>query len=240
MTMASHSTRSLWLAPWACVGMVAWASCGSDITSDVCSGSRIFPVTAVDDETRKPLPSPIIAFEANGLASPSPSPSATYVFGGQGDGNGTLSPPLPCGRWGVHVFANGHRCQSLPSGNVGALEVGLLPLEPNTPLPLLTEATWSPSTPKAGSQVTLTVDTEAASAEALDKVVSVVAVESTTYRAIALAEVPAPAGSAPTLQRWQGRAGLTSAAGTFTYAIVAATETCLASKILRLQLSTSG
>lgn len=238
--MARRSVSSVLALFLMCAAVASWAGCGAEGSSGLCSGSRTFPVTAVDDETREPLPGAIIAFEPNGLVGESPNPNATYVFGGQGDVNGTFGPPLPCGRWGVHVFANGHRCQSLLSGNTGALEVGLLALEANTAIPAITTATWSAPTPKAGTQVTLTVDTEAASTEAADRVVSVVVAESTTYRAAALTSVPAPEGSAATVQRWQARIGLTGTAGTFVYAVVAATENCLASKILRLQLSTSG
>lgn len=238
--MARRPLSRFVVAACAVAAIATWMGCGDDGSSGLCSGSRPFPVTAVDDESREPLPSPIFAFEPNGLSGVSPNPNATYAFGGQGDSNGTFSPPLPCGRWGVHVFANGHRCQSLPNGNTGTLEVGLLALEANTPIPAIVDAAWSDPAPKAGTQVTLTVDTEAASAEPGDRVVAVVVAESTTYRATALKLVDPPEGSSATTQRWQGRVLLTGTAGTFTYAIVAATEECLASKILRLQLSTSG
>lgn len=238
--MARRPYYRFMVAACGVAAIASWVSCGGEGSSGLCSGSRPFPVTAVDDETRERLPSPMFAFEPNGLANESPDPNATYVFGGQGDSNGTFSPPLPCGRWGVHVFANGHRCQSLPTGNTGTLEVGLLALEANTAIPTITDATWSNPAPKAGTQITLTIDVEAASTAPSDRVVAVVVAESTTYRAIALSPVDAPEGSSATTQRFAGRVVLTGTAGTFTYAVVAATKECLASKILRLQLNTSG
>jgi len=216
------------------------AACGSNESASTCSGNRDFALTAVDDDSRRALPGPIFALEKGGLTQPSPSPDGNYAFGGQGNTiTGAWSLGLPCGLWGVHVFANGYRCESLQRGNVGTLEVGLTALEPNDVVPLIAEASWSDEAPRAGAQQTLTVTTTAASALPQDQVTAVVVVEDSTHRAVALTAVAPAEGSDGITQVWQGRVLLSGQPGMYIYSVVAATSDCLASKILRLPLSTS-
>lgn len=222
-------------------GAVSLAACGSsnaDPSTTTCSGTRAFPISAVDDSTREALPSPIVALEPNGLSHPSPDPNGAYVFGGQGDVNGTFSPPLPCGRWGVHVFVTGYRCQSLVSGNTGTLEIGLLPLDANDVVPVISQASWSNDAPKVGATVTLTLTTTAPSSAPEDAITGVVlaATATSSYRAIALAPAAAVESDGVT-QVWQGKLLLPAVAGTLTYAVVAATADCRASKTLRLPIA---
>lgn len=216
----------------------ALPACGGDLTGS-CSGSQALPVTAVDNDSRLALPSPLVAYEINGLQSASPSPDGNYVFGGQGNTDGLFSLPLPCGKWGVHIFANGYQCQSNILDNDSTLQVGLVALDSNAVVPVVGNAVWSDDAPKASSQQTLTVTTQAASQATADVVAVVLAVETVTHKAFRLALMDAASSVDGVTYTWQATVILPGEAGSYSYDLVAATEACVASKILRLQLSTS-
>ena len=210
------------------------AGCGAN-DSSACSGARVFPLTAVDDATRRGIASPLFALEANGLTQGSPSPVGSYNFGGVGDQNGQWGLPLACGHYGIHAFAYGYHCSSTAASNAGELAVGLTANDPNEPLPLLKSATFADNSPSADSNVAVRVTTQAATSAAADAVATVLLIEGTTYRAQALTAVDGAVDDGVS-QAWTLVVRTPSRPGIYTYQLVAATQGCVASTITRLDL----
>jgi hypothetical protein len=219
------------------ISSAVFMACGSTTPSATCNGSRLFPITVVDSETRQVLASPLIAIEGNGLTADAPNPVGDYVAGGQGDSNGTWGIPLACGRYGVHTFAGQYHCQSTAASNNGTLTVGMVANGPDDRLPVIESALWTHETLQAGEAEPFTVMTTAASADAEDRVTAVLMVESTTAKVTALTLVQAMPTDAPETQTWTGNIRMPSRSGTYTYNLVAATDSCMSSKIKRLDIA---
>ena len=218
-------------------GGFALVGCGANSTS-ACSGARVFPLTAVDDATRRGIGSPLFALEGNGLSRGSPSPQGSYILGGQGDQNGLWGLALACGHYGIHAFAYGYHCSSTSANNAGELAVGLTANDVNEVIPSISTATFADNSPTANSNVLVNVTTQAASASPADAVVTVLLIEATTYRAQALTAVEGAVNDGIS-QAWQLPLRTPSLPGLYTYQLVAATDACVASKITRVDLQSN-
>ena len=184
-----------------------------------------------DLPTGAPLIQPLIAIEIGGLNLPNRDPkhgNPSYTVGQQANYHGAFSVRLPCGDYGVHTYAVGYHCSGVPASNGDSVKVALQPLDPNTAvLPTLGTPNLTATSVKGGAPITLSIAVQAGRAsDPLSE--QVLMIDPSLNLATAL-DPPSP-GTASGFPNgtWSKSFNAPTAAGTYTYTVVAASLACIA------------